>query len=291
MEERTTSRIDHKVVGFISKMPSLSPTVAKIVSLANDMNSSARDLVKVIKVDPVLMAKVLKLINSTYFGMPQQITSINRAVLLLGINTVKNLALSTAVVGSVSKRKESPFDLREVWEHALGVAVAAKLIAKKRGTDIKHLEEYFIAGLLHDIGQILLISYVPTAYHRAVTASDDNLTTLSEEEIKIFGCDHAHLGALIADKWKLTPNLISAIRHHHHPEEHLDDEHADFILTTAAANYFVHKQGLGFRGDALFDPLDDAVWTALGRTEEQFEDGSFEGLADEVEKAAVFLQS
>jgi putative nucleotidyltransferase with HDIG domain len=291
VKERDTSQIDTKVLGFVSKMPSLSPTVGKIVSLANDLNSSARDLVKVIKYDPVLMAKVLKLINSSYFGIPREITSINRAVLLLGINTVKNLALSTAVVGSVSQRKESPFDLREVWEHALGVAVAAKLIAKRRGVDAKHLEEYFIAGMLHDIGQILLISYVPTAYHKAVSRSDENLTTLSEEEVKVFGCDHAHLGALIADKWHLTPNLISAIRHHHEPEHTLDHEHSDFILTTAAANYFVHKQGLGFRGDSLFDPLDESVWTALGKSEEEFEADSFDGLADEVEKAAVFLNS
>lgn len=291
MEDRTISRIDDKVLGFVSKMPSLSPTVGKIVALANDMNSSARDLVQVIKVDPVLMAKVLKLINSTYFGMPREITSINRAVLLLGINTVKNLALSTAVVGSVSKRKETPFDLRQVWEHALGVAVASKLLAKKRGIDIKHLEEFFIAGLLHDIGQILLISYVPKAYQRVVSLSDENLTTVSEEEVKVFGCDHARLGALVADKWALGPNLIASIKHHHEPETQLDHEHAEFILTTAAANYFVHKQGLGFRGDALFDPLEDEVWQALGKSEEEFEDGTFDGLEEAVDKASVFLQS
>jgi putative nucleotidyltransferase with HDIG domain len=291
MEDRPVSRIDQKIVGFVSKMPSLSPTVTKIVTLANDMNSSARDLVKVIKLDPVLMAKVLKLINSTYFGLRRDITGINRAVLLLGINTVKNLALSTAIVGSVSRRKDSPFDLRDVWEHALGVAVASKIIAKRRGVDSKHLEEFFIAGLLHDIGQILLISYVPSAYFKVVTASDAEATVLNDEERQMFGCDHADLGALIAEKWGLTPNLVAAIKHHHEPEKHIDHEHAEIILTTAAANYFVHKQGVGFRGDSIFDPLPDSVWAALGQTEEELEEGAFDELQKNVDDAAVFLSS
>lgn len=291
MEETDTTGINRKVLGFVSKMPSLSPTVGKIVTLANDMNSSARDLVKVIKLDPVLMAKVLKLINSTYFGMPQEITSISRAVLLLGVNTIKNLALSTAVVNTVSDKKDNPFDLHEVWEHALGAAVAAKLIAKRRGVKLKDLEEYFIAGLLHDIGQILLISYVPKVYAKVLKTSDDDFTVLNDEERKVFGCDHAQLGALVAEKWKLTPNLIAAIRDHHEPEKYLDHPHADFILTTAAANYFVHQEGLGFRGDSLFDPLDDLVWERLGIREEELAADTLGGLREEVEKAAVFLNS
>ena len=131
------------IMAFIAKMPALPTTVSKIVAIANDVNSSVRDLVKVIRLDPILLAKVLKVINSSYFGQPEPVTQISSAVIMLGMNTVKNLALSTAVVGVAGSRADGgSFDMDAAWAHSVGVGVAAKLIAKHMGAERRMLEQY-----------------------------------------------------------------------------------------------------------------------------------------------------
>jgi HD-like signal output (HDOD) protein len=141
----------------IDKMPSLPTTVTKILEICNNPKTSPADLNKVISLDPVLMGKVMKLINSAYYGLSQEVTSLVRAIIMLGINTVKNLALSTAVLGTLGKANQfQALNMEGFWRHSLCVGVTAKLIAKKRKIDPRLFEEYFIAGLLHDIGKIPL---------------------------------------------------------------------------------------------------------------------------------------
>src|SRR5512136_2738351 len=152
-KERTLAVIQ----GYISRMPSLPITVSKILQICNDPRTSPVDLNQVISLDPVLMGRVMKLINSAYYSLPNQITSLVRAIIMLGINTVKNLALSTAVLGNLGKKSNfQALNIDGFWRHSLCVGVAAKLVAAKRKRDAKQLEEYFVSGLLHDIGKIPL---------------------------------------------------------------------------------------------------------------------------------------
>src|SRR5512136_3225388 len=142
---------------YINKMPSLPITVAKILEVCINPKTSPSDLNQVIALDPVLMGRVMKLINSAYYSLNNQITSLVRAIIMLGINTVKNLALSTAVLGNLSSKKNfQALNIDGFWRHSLCVGVTAKLIAAKRKRDAKQLEEYFVSGLLHDIGKIPL---------------------------------------------------------------------------------------------------------------------------------------
>src|SRR3974390_494760 len=148
-KEKTLAAIQ----AYISKMPSLPITVSKILQIANDPKTSPADLNKLISLHPVLVGRVMKLINSAYYSLNNQVTSLVRAIIMLGINTVKNLALSTAVLGQLSaKNNLTAMNLDGFWRHSLCVGVTAKLIAIKRRKDPKQLEEYFVAGLLHDIG-------------------------------------------------------------------------------------------------------------------------------------------
>ena len=144
-----------KIALYINKMPSLPTSVTKVVEICNNPNTSPADLNKVISIDPVLMGNVMKLINSAYYGLSQQVTSLVRAIIMLGINTVKNLALSTAIMGNLSSKQNfQALNMEGFWRHSLCVGVTAKLIAKHIKVDTKTLESYFIAGLLHDIGKL-----------------------------------------------------------------------------------------------------------------------------------------
>ena len=228
-------------------MPSLPVTVMKILEVCNNPKTSPVDLNKIISLDPVLMARVLKLINSAYYGLSQQITSLARAIIMLGINTVKNLALSTAVLGAMGKdEKAGSLNMDGFWRHSLCTGVTAKLIARSREVDAKLLEEYFIAGLLHDIGKIPLNNRFPEEYILTMTIADREQMPLYTCEEDIIGINHADVGKLLVENWKLGSDILDAVGYHHMIEDYNGD-HKDMLYTLVAANHFAER-----RADGLF---------------------------------------
>ncbi len=282
--------IEKQIYELINKMPSLPPTVMKVVSIANDVNAAARDLVSVIKLDPVLTGKVLKLINSSYFGLSSKIDNLNRAIILLGINTVKNLALSTAVVGTMNtaRSKQSALDAESIWKHSLACAVASKALAREANAPKNELEEYFIAGLLHDIGVIFLVQYMSEAYLNLLESRASGLGTSLSEESDHFQMDHTEIGGLIAEKWGLNPNLAECIRYHHAFRK--DGVNPMELAAVHAADCLVRRMGFGYPGEPAEDFVAPEAWTVLGVTEERAKVILAE-LPAEIEKASVFLQT
>jgi len=130
-----------KVKESIDRMPSLSPVIHKVNEVANNVRSSAQDLTDVILLDPVLTAKVIRMVNSAYFGLPQEIKSLKQAVVLLGINTIKNVAITSAFLGKSYLKGSDILNGEDFWKHSIGVAVASKMIAKRLGIEEKYLEE------------------------------------------------------------------------------------------------------------------------------------------------------
>src|SRR5512137_2299550 len=179
---------------YIARMPSLPITVSKILKIANDPKTSPADLNQVISLDPVLMGRVMKLINSAYYSLNTQLTRLVRAIIMLGINTVKNLALSTAVLGQLSaKGNFQALNIDGFWRHSLCVGVTAKLIAVKRRRDPKSLEEYFVAGLLHDIGKIPLNNKLPTEYVAGLALTDKERVPLHLAEERTMEVNHCEV--------------------------------------------------------------------------------------------------
>lgn len=282
--------LEQRIHQLVNAMPSLSPTVMKVNELANDINSSARDLVKVISMDPVLTAKVLKLINSSYFGLPNEITNLNRAVILLGINTVKNLALSSAVVGAVQGRKGAEgIDTTEIWRHSLGVAVVAKILAREAGCAKQTLEEFFIAGLLHDIGTILVMQYLPDAHREILQKMDAEGLDALEAEDAVLEMSHNRIGELIAEKWRLNANLVASIRDHHRPDR-VTDQHRQVVHIVHGADGICQKAGVQFRGDETVGIHSEELWQVVGVSEERALEVTAV-LVAEIEKATVFLKA
>lgn len=277
-----------EIVKSIEKMPSLSPTVAKIVEIANSPTSSPKDLNIVISMDPVLTARLLKLVNSAYFGLSTQVTNILRAIILLGLNTIKNLALSTAVLSQQTKKKvQTGLDMNAFWKHSLGAAVVSKLIARRRGVDEKVLEEFFIAGLLHDIGKIVLEEHFGEELKSLVKLKNARGCSMLEAEREVLGVDHAAIGKWLGDKWLLSPALKSGIEFHHRPLE--TPEHADLVATVFLANEIAKTQALGYSGEDELTPVPDQVFATLNLTPGAVLELE-PNLAAEFEKASAFLK-
>jgi putative nucleotidyltransferase with HDIG domain len=275
------------IMSYIEKVPALSPTIAKIVALTSSDTSSAVDLVQAIKLDPALTAKVLNLINSAYFGMPQEVTSINRAIILLGMNTIKNLALSAEVLSSFNPAKGALFNVDKFWQHSLACAISSKLIANRIIRDPVKREEYFIAGLIHDIGKIFFIKHFPRDY-LSMAKKIESIDKLTHKEKKIFTMDHAEVGALIAEKWALPPDLIASIRLHH--EKTIKGETSFLPAAVYISNIYCKSNGFSDDiGTMVPSGPDEQDWGRL-KLHKEDETELLSCLAEKVEEAKVFLQ-
>jgi putative nucleotidyltransferase with HDIG domain len=285
MENKTAIRLNR----YIDSMPSLSITVAKILEVTRNPQVTAKDLNKVINLDPVLMGRVLKLVNSAYYGLSNKVTSLVTAIIMLGINTIKNLALSTAILGRMkNKKKFKALNVDGFWRHSIGVGVASKLIAEKIGVPTNLREEFFIAGLLHDIGKIPMNDLYEEPYMRAIRDADLKKRRLVEVEEEVLGITHTQVGKMIAEKWNLTEETTDAILHHHDPNMVTGDTY-NVVAAVYAANKYCNMNEVGFSGDRYPGDIDTSVLEMLGISED-FLDELFDRISAEIEKASVFLQ-
>jgi HD-like signal output (HDOD) protein len=281
--------LDQKIAEYIRNIPSLPTSVGNVLEICNNPQTSPADLNYVISLDPVLVGRVLKLLNSAYYGLSQKVTSVVRAIIMLGINTVKNLVLSTAIMGTLSmSKKDQGLNMEGFWRHSLCVGVAAKLLAKQRGIDPKLHEEYFTAGLLHDIGKILLNGVLSNDYMLAVIAADRDRVSLFRVEDKTLGLNHCAAGEMLVKAWKLQGPVGETIVHHHNIAEYTGG-HKDILYSAIAANQFATRQEIGFSGDRFPEKTGKEIWEVLQINHETFE-AIEKTVNEEIEKAQVFLK-
>ena len=258
-----TPELSQKLTAAVDAMPAFPKAVQRILELTRDVNSTPKDLVDVIDKDPVMTVKILKVVNSSYYSLPKQVTSIGHAVVYLGFNTIKNLALSIAAIGMLPKNNPSGFDVQQYLLHSLATAGIAKQLASKlKGLDAM---DCFIAGLLHDFGKVVFAQMMPDAFRIALASSKEHGDSLHAALQKEIGVDHAVVGAMLVEKWRFAPNLIETIRH-----QNVDDlKDTDMISCVFAANQISKRLEFGFAGNYCINELPPAMQQRLGGTLEQ----------------------
>jgi putative nucleotidyltransferase with HDIG domain len=282
-------RLEH-IHGYIFRMPSLSTTVTKTLEICNNPNSSPNDLNRVISLDPVLTGQILKLVNSAYYSLPYKVPSLTRAIIMLGLNTVKNLVLSIAILESLGGKKAfRALPANDFWTHSICVGVVAKSLAATKGIPVTEQEEYFVAGLLHDLGKIPLNSCFPNEYTLVLESAKSEQDPLYEAEDRVFGMDHNMVGKMIAEKWQLGETIIDSLSHHHSPDT-AREKKRKFVAVVALSNTFANFFEIGFAGnhspdETVVEHLTEQVgvsWATLS--------GLGDIVSDELEKARIFLQ-
>jgi HD-like signal output (HDOD) protein len=286
----TRERYLKKIQAYIARMPSLSTTVTKVLETCNDPKASANDLKRVISLDPVLTGRVLKLINSAYYSLGKPITSLTRAIIMLGVNTVKNLALSFTILDNLKGNSSClSFSADEFWRHSLCVGVVAKMLAAQKGVPVTRREEFFVAGLLHDLGKLPLRMQFPEEYHRVCETVHSGQEALYQNEARYLGVDHGAVGSIIAKKWRLGSTLVESLSYHHNPADG-PDKNREFVFAVALANQLALYLNIGNAGDHFTDhPKITSLMGEVGVDWTMLNDlhGAASG---EIERAKFFLE-
>ena len=240
----------------------------EVLSIAEDENAAAGDLEEVIMRDQALSAKILKVSNSAYYGIPRTVETVSRATVLLGFQTVVGLALTVSVYDTLwGAGKGHYLDRRELWKHSLGVATAARLLAdngqKQEGSIA------FTLGMLHDIGKSVFDTNMPEEYSKVIDACHKDQMQFHEAESMILGVTHADLGFKVAQRWQLPEALCEGIRCHHTPA----DSPKEFERSSVLANlgdYLARHSGIGEPANMVAPELDAEVLSMWGGGEERF---------------------
>jgi putative nucleotidyltransferase with HDIG domain len=217
-----TPELEKKLGQAVERMPAFPKSVQKVLELTRNINCLPKDLVAVIEKDPVMTMKVLKVINSAYYNLPNKITSVNQSVVYLGLNTVKNLALAFAAVGILPRISVAGFDIQRYLLHSLTTAAIARQLAQQYARGQADPGDCYVAGLLHDFGKVVLAQFLGTEFRQAValTYGIDGAPgiPLHVAEREVIGVDHGFIGAKLAERWQFPPELVDVIRLHHDEE-------------------------------------------------------------------------
>lgn len=235
-------------------------TYTQINELMNDPNSTANDISTIINTDLALATRLLKVVNSSFYSFPSQIDTISRAITIIGMRELTQLVLATSVINSFKGIPSELINMDEFWKHSLACAITAKIIAQRCGQHA--IEQFFIAGLLHNIGSLVLYQSVPELAKESINSAQFGHEVIYKAEQRVLGFDHTEVGQALIQAWRLPSSLGEVVRYHHTPT--LAQEFPMEVAIVHIADIMVSSAQLGHSGDNHVPPLDPAAWDLLG---------------------------
>jgi len=273
------------VLSKVRSFPTLPMVVNKINELVSQPETSAKDIEVVIAKDQVLTGKLLRLVNSPFYGFPQKVTTISRAVGIIGFEALRNLVFSSSVVNLFRSQGTSIFRPAEFWKHSVGTALAAKELARHLGE--RQVEEFFVGGLIHDIGKLVHEEYFGDPFKQACSLALSNDILLREAEQEIMHFTHDQTGGLLLGQWNLPPKVVAMVRFHHQPAEAREYQRDAGVIHLA--DILSRAKGLGSGGDNKIPMLDHAAWAGLGLTIGDLEQ-VLHRIGEHFDEAVAFLE-
>ncbi len=271
----------------MERMGSLNYTLARVMQVVNDISSSALDLVRVIEMDPVLTARVLRVSNSSFFGFNEPVTSLRRATIMMGMNTVRNLALAVAIRNAFQIQDDAcQVSSEDFWRYAVGTAVLSDLLAHKAEVSRSIMEESFVVALLHPIGRALFIQHFPAEYREVIAVSMKRGVATEKFETRKFSIDHTEVGVRMAERWGLPAEVSDGIACYRKPEK--SSRESTWILSIASNH--IKEARVGFCGDYVPHPVPDEFYERLGLTPADVETILAESFREELAKANDFIK-
>ena len=284
MDEYLNSDI-RKRIESIGQLPTFPETATEVVKLVNNSSVSMREISNVIGQDPSLAAKVLKFVNSAFYGLHQSISSLQLALVMLGIREIRNIVIGLSVFKTFENVNHSKlFDKKLFWRHSVSTGQIARTISTKLSIPMEG--EEFTAGLLHDMGKIAFDQFLTDEFASAWKKSNEENIPLHQAEKMEVGVDHAEVGAWMAEKWNLPSNLVEAIRFHHEPEH--AQESKLLVAVVSLANKFCKIEGINF-GSLLTETTleNNEPWKIIVAERPQLNDIDLERFTFELETEVI----
>jgi putative nucleotidyltransferase with HDIG domain len=239
-------------------LPSLPTIYGEINEVIHNPTSSANDIGNVISKDTSLSASLLRIVNSTFYGFPSKIDTLSRAVTILGIKQLKTLVIGVSIMNVFKNIPSALIDMKSFWEHSITCGIIARVIAGHK--KIQNTERLFVAGLLHDIGRLVLYRHAPAQAKNALLMAKNSGDLLWRLEDRVIGCNHGTVGGLLLRRWKLPVSLENIITHHHAPDESKDPLEPAIVHLADIMTNALH---MGSSGERLVPPLDPEAWESL----------------------------
>lgn len=288
----TTATVDKKVKQVVSNIRNLpTPPIVfhQIQRVLNDPKVSAGEIAGILQEDPAMSVKVLKLTNSAFYGLQREIESVKQAVIIVGLEAIKNLVLSASVL-DMFKGKDMDQDFQEkFWRHSLAVGFCGRLLARRcKDRGMIDPDSAFSGGLLHDIGKVILCCFLPSEFESVQQVRmTDQVTPTYQIETQVLGYNHCDVGSVLAEQWKLPHRMSTAISYHHTPLDTPDQELVSYFVNIA--DYVAKKTFYDEDEQYLVGEVDPAVMEYLGMNDEDLETLS-DDLRQEYLKAETFMQ-
>jgi len=254
---------DHieKIVDSIDRLPTLPVIYTRLSDLLAQSDSTVRTIAEVISEDPTIAAKILKIVNSAFYGFPKKIGNLQRAVVILGLNEIKSMVLATSILKTFTQLdSDCAFDMKSYWEHSVGCAVSAKILAE--AAYLKNPEDVFTGGLLHDIGKLIHALYLPQEFSRVIAEVEHTGIPMIESEQGVFGFAHTHTGRILAEKWHFPEETVNMVAQHH-----VEGDSPNLSKEVAAVhlgNTLCIAFGLGSAGEKVVPIVNQKAWEILG---------------------------
>lgn len=251
----------------IDDIPTLPTVLTKLEAAVNNPQSNATSIAAILHDDPAIMARILKVVNSAFYGIPgTEINSLEFAVTRMGMRAISNIALSTSVFSVFKKRSTRLLNMHEFWRHSICTGIAVNIVynhckrnlKKRYSKDLLHL-----AGLLHGIGKIILAQYFPEEFQQALEANADKLIPLKETEQDLLNCDHTMIGLWLGKKWNLAPELLQCVRWVEDPENS-QEQFRDLVRLCHVGSYICSREKIGDNGELSTPALIPDTWKHLG---------------------------
>ncbi len=241
-----------KLVSRVVELSTLPEVTRRILAITEDPDSTVRDLNEVLRHDLALSSKILRVVNSAFYGLPGRVADLDRAIVLLGFQAVRNLAVAATMAALFRKvtTEGEAFDAKRLWRHSVATAVASKAIVTSIGSR-RLSEEAFLAGIIHDLGVLVLYQYAQKDFLQAVDLVSRE-TSLLQAEREVFEGDHQNVGQKIADRWKFPRSLQLVAGYHHRPLK-LSDDLRLLPCVVALGGRIADETGYGFLPGAAME--------------------------------------